>query len=128
LYSSPDVIIVIKSRRMIWGHVACMGEWEMCTEIWLENLKGWNHLRWYHESIILKWILGNGLGVWIWFIWLNIGTSGGLLWTQYWSLEFHERWGEILGLLSSSRTLLYGVNCRLNDFLQIYKYVQCCCK
>jgi hypothetical protein len=26
LYSSPDVIIVIKSRRMIWGHVACMGE------------------------------------------------------------------------------------------------------
>ena len=27
LYSSPNIISVIKSRRMIWeGHVACMGE------------------------------------------------------------------------------------------------------
>jgi hypothetical protein len=27
LYSSPNIIRVIKSRRMIWaGHVACMGE------------------------------------------------------------------------------------------------------
>ena len=28
LYCSPDIIRVIKSRRMRWvGHVACMGEW-----------------------------------------------------------------------------------------------------
>ena len=27
LYSSPSIVWVIKSRRMIWaGHVACMGE------------------------------------------------------------------------------------------------------
>jgi hypothetical protein len=32
------------------------------------------------EKIILKWTLGKvGLGVWIRFIWLRIGTSGGLL-------------------------------------------------
>jgi hypothetical protein len=32
LYSSPDIIRQIKSRRMRWaGHVACMGEWRnMC--------------------------------------------------------------------------------------------------
>jgi hypothetical protein len=28
LYSSPNIIRVIKSRRLRWaGHVACMGEW-----------------------------------------------------------------------------------------------------
>jgi hypothetical protein len=28
LYSSPDIIRQIKSRRMMWvGHVACLGEW-----------------------------------------------------------------------------------------------------
>jgi hypothetical protein len=27
LYSSPNIVMVIKSRRMRWaGHVACMGE------------------------------------------------------------------------------------------------------
>jgi hypothetical protein len=45
LYSSPDIIRQIKSRRMRWaGHVARMG-----------------------------------LGVWIGFDWLKIGTGGGLL-------------------------------------------------
>jgi hypothetical protein len=45
LYSSPDIIRQIKSRRMRWaGHVAHMG-----------------------------------LGVWIGFDWLKIGTGGGLL-------------------------------------------------
>jgi hypothetical protein len=33
LYSSPNVVRVIKSRRMRWtGHVACMGEREKCLQ------------------------------------------------------------------------------------------------
>jgi hypothetical protein len=32
LYSSPDIIRRIKSRRMKWvGYVACMGEGQKCT-------------------------------------------------------------------------------------------------
>jgi hypothetical protein len=34
LYSSPNIVRVIKSRRMRWsGHVARMGE--VCTGFWL---------------------------------------------------------------------------------------------
>jgi hypothetical protein len=39
LYSSPDIIRQMKSRRMWWvGHVACMGEERKCTRFWWENL------------------------------------------------------------------------------------------
>jgi hypothetical protein len=31
--------------------------------------------------------------VWIGFIWFRIGTSGGLLWTRYWTFGFHEMLG-----------------------------------
>jgi hypothetical protein len=42
--SSPNIIRVIKSRRMIWaGHLARMGRWEMHTRFRLERLKGGNH-------------------------------------------------------------------------------------
>jgi hypothetical protein len=44
LYTSPNVIMVIKSRRMRWaGHVALTREREMryvYTKFWLKNLKG----------------------------------------------------------------------------------------
>jgi hypothetical protein len=40
LYSSPNIVKVIKSRRMRWaGHVACMGRKEMFTGFWLGGLK-----------------------------------------------------------------------------------------
>jgi hypothetical protein len=36
LYSSPNIVRVIKSRRMRWaGHVACMGREEVFTGFWL---------------------------------------------------------------------------------------------
>jgi len=34
-----------------------------------------------------------GVRLWIWFIWLKIGSSGGFLWTWSWSFVFHKRWG-----------------------------------
>jgi hypothetical protein len=35
LYSSPNIIRVIKSRRLRWaGHVACMGRGEVHTGFW----------------------------------------------------------------------------------------------
>jgi hypothetical protein len=44
LYSSPNIIRVIKSRRMMWaGHVACMGRGEVFTGFWLGGPKGRDH-------------------------------------------------------------------------------------
>ena len=41
LYSSPNIVWVIKSRRMrLAGHVPCTGgRGEMCTGFWRGNLK-----------------------------------------------------------------------------------------
>jgi hypothetical protein len=49
---------------------------------WLENLKARDHLKnaEVDRRIILEWILGKWSGkVSTGFIWLRIGTSGGLL-------------------------------------------------
>jgi hypothetical protein len=41
LYSSPNIVRVIKSRRMRWaGHVACMGEGKSVYRFWLGGPKG----------------------------------------------------------------------------------------
>jgi hypothetical protein len=45
LYSSPDIIRQIKSRRMRWArHVARMGEEETCRGFWWESTKEKVHL------------------------------------------------------------------------------------
>jgi hypothetical protein len=42
LYSSPNIVRVIKSRRMKWvGHIACMGE--VLTGFWLGGPKVGDH-------------------------------------------------------------------------------------
>jgi hypothetical protein len=54
----------------------------MHTQFWLESLKGREHLEdlGIDERITLKWVLGKeGWRGWIGFIWLRIGTGGGLL-------------------------------------------------
>jgi hypothetical protein len=60
-YSSPNIVRVIKSRRVRWaGHVARIGEGEMFTGSWLGGPKVRDH--WEDLGvggrITLSWILG----------------------------------------------------------------------
>ena len=44
LYSSPNIVRLIKSRRMRWAeHVARMGRGELCTGFWWGNLREGDH-------------------------------------------------------------------------------------
>jgi hypothetical protein len=86
LYSSPDIIRRINSRRM-WRakHVARMEEREeTCTGFWWESPKERDHLkdRGIDGRMGLEWIsrrLTGGMGAGSGFTWLKIWTGGGLL-------------------------------------------------
>jgi len=59
LYSSPDTLRVIKSRRMRWaGHVARMGKGEGHTGFWCGDLMERDHFEELGANgrIILKWV------------------------------------------------------------------------
>ena len=83
LYSSPNIVRVIKSRRMRWaGHVASMGEERGCIgTLWGKQrerdhcgdlgVDGW---------IILGWISRRwDVGIWTGLGWPRIETGGGRL-------------------------------------------------
>jgi hypothetical protein len=58
LYSSPNIIRVIKSRRMKWaGHVVRMGKKEVHAGFWWRDLREGDHLEdpGIDGRIILKW-------------------------------------------------------------------------
>jgi hypothetical protein len=82
LYSSPNIITVIKSRRMRWaGHVARKGD-RCIQDFWLGYLRERGHLGnlGVDGRIILKWIFKTwDREVWTGLIWLRIGTGGGRL-------------------------------------------------
>jgi len=86
LYSSPNIVQVIKSRRMRWaGHVARMGEERGCKgSCWGNRRKRdhWGDLgldRW----IILGWIYRKcDVGIWTGLGWPRIVTGGGRLWVR----------------------------------------------
>ena len=65
LYSSPNIVRVIKSRRMRWaGHVARMGRREAYTGYWWGNLRERDHLGDPDvDGLILRWIVRNGFRV-----------------------------------------------------------------
>jgi len=83
LYSSLNIVPVMKSRRMRWAeHVARMGRGEAYTGFWWGNLRERDHLG--HPGvdgrIILTWTFRKwDVGRWTEWNWLRIGTSGGLL-------------------------------------------------
>ena len=80
LYSSPNIIRMIKSGRMRWsGHVARMREGEVCTGFWWGNLRERDHLEdsGTDGRIILRWIFRKrDVGAWTESIWLRIGKGG----------------------------------------------------
>jgi hypothetical protein len=83
LYTSPDIIRQIKSRRMRWaGHVARIGEGRNVYRVLVGKPEGKRPLerprsRWEDG---IKMDLGRLVGgVWSGFTWLRIGIIGGLL-------------------------------------------------
>jgi hypothetical protein len=82
LYSSPDIIRQVKSRRMRWaGHVARMGEERKVYKVLVGKPEGKSPLgrpgRRCEDGIRMG-LRGIGLGVWIGFDWLRTRTGGGL--------------------------------------------------
>jgi len=83
LYSSPNIVRVIKSRRMRWAwHMARMGEERGCIGSWWGNrregehwgdlgIDGWITLGW----ISRRW----DMGIWTGLGRLRIETGGGRL-------------------------------------------------
>ena len=80
LYSSPNIIRVIKSRRLKWaGHVACMGERRGTYRVLVGKPEGKRQIgrprhRW--ENNIKIDLQEVGLEAWTGLIWLRIGTGG----------------------------------------------------
>jgi hypothetical protein len=83
LYCSPNIVRVIKQRRMRWaGHVARMGRGEVYTGFWWRTLIEGNHLgdQGVNERIILRWIFRKSdVGEQTGSSWLRIGTGCGHL-------------------------------------------------
>jgi hypothetical protein len=85
LYSPPDIIRQIKSRRMRWaGHVARMGEGRKMYRVLVGMPEGKRPLgrprrRWEDGIKMDLREIGWVQGVWSGFTWLRIGTGGGLL-------------------------------------------------
>ena len=74
LYSLPNIVRVVKSRRMRWtGHVARMGEGRGVHRVLVGNLRDrghWEDLD-VDGRIILRWICGK------WEVWRLDGVGSG---------------------------------------------------
>jgi hypothetical protein len=83
LYSSPNIVRVIKSRRIRWAvHVERKEEWRNVYRVLVGKPEGKRPLGDpdVDERIILRWIFRKwDVGVWTGLSWLRIGTGGGHL-------------------------------------------------
>jgi len=83
LYCSPNIVWVIKSRRMRWaGHVARMGEMRGCIGPWWGNWRVRDHRGDLGVDgwIILGWISRRwDVGIWTGICWPRIEAGGGRL-------------------------------------------------
>jgi hypothetical protein len=82
VYSSPNIIVVIKSRWMRWArHAACTSEMRNMYKILVGKSEGkrpfGRHRRIWKDNIKTD-LREVGFG-WTVFNWPRIGTSGGLL-------------------------------------------------
>ena len=81
LYTLPNIVRVVKSRRVRWaGHVARMGEDRGVHRVLIGKPEGKRPLgrprhRW-EDNIKLEWVVGTR------WSWLKIGTGGGHLWVR----------------------------------------------
>jgi hypothetical protein len=83
LYSSPNIVRVIKSRRMRWArHVARMGEGRGVYRVLVGRPEGKRLLgrprRWWEDNIKMD-LREIGIDGGTEFSWLRIGSIGGLL-------------------------------------------------
>jgi hypothetical protein len=80
IYPSPNIVRVIKSRRMRWaGHVASMEERKGVYRVLVRKPEGIDHLGDpdIDGRIILRWIFRKwDVGVWTGSSWLGLGTVG----------------------------------------------------
>jgi len=86
MYSLPNIVRVVKSRRMRWaGHVARMGEDRVVNRVLVGKPEGRRPLgrprrRWEDNIKMdlqeLEGVVGTG------WSWLRIGTGGGHLWVR----------------------------------------------
>ena len=83
LYCSPNIVRVIKSRRMRWaGHVARMGEERGVYRVLVGKTEGRRPLGYIGVDgwIILGWISRRwDVGIWTRLGWPRIETGGGRL-------------------------------------------------
>ena len=80
LYSLPNVVRVVKSRRMRWaGHVARMGVGRGVHRVLVGKPEGKRPLGDADGRTILRWIFRKWEGVETRWSWLRIGTGGGHL-------------------------------------------------
>ena len=118
LYSLPNTLRVVKSRRMRWAvRVAHIGEgWEVHMVL-VGKTEGKRTLgrprrRW--EDNIKMDLQEVGVVVRTGWSWLRIGTGGGHLWVRWWTFGFNKMrgisWLAAEPVSFSIRTLLHGVS------------------